>query len=35
MEESKTRSHPDATLLYKNILEHSIYYVITQIWKPC
>ena len=28
---SKTRSHPAVTFLYKNILERSISYVITQI----
>ena len=29
--QSKTRSHPTVTFLYKNILERSISYVITQI----
>ena len=31
LEQPRTRSHPDVTFLYRNILEHSISYVIIEV----
>ena len=31
IEQSRTRSHPDVTFLYRNILEHPISYVFIQV----
>ena len=31
LEQSRTRNHPDVTFLYRNILEHSISYVIIEV----